>query len=265
MTDTHLDLVLDVGNTRTKLALFDGQRALRSGYMVHGDRAALQEFIAGDRPGHCVIGSVAQSDPAFIEHLGTTAPVLVVTGATPTPLRSSYSTPLTLGVDRLANAVAAVSRFPGRPVLAIDLGTCITFDLVGADGTYAGGAITPGLRMRARAMHDHSALLPLVDPAADPSVLGTSTIASLEAGLHHGILAELRGFIHAYTHGSPDTAVVLTGGDALRFTRALKSGIFALPLLTLEGLHAILDHHRALRSVPAGNSPRSRSGTGPTG
>ncbi|HMC97842.1 MAG TPA: hypothetical protein VKG92_09320, partial [Flavobacteriales bacterium] len=101
-----------------------------------------------------------------------------------------------------------------------------------------------------------SARLPLADPPMDPEPLGTSTQSSLDAGVHHGIVAELRGFIEAYTHGSADYVVVTTGGDALRFTRALKSGIFALPLLTLEGLHAILDHHRVLHGVPPGKPSR---------
>lgn len=244
MNDASMDLVLDVGNTRTKLALYSGGRLRRAGRMNNGDRAALATFLNDDRPSHGVIGSVARPDEGFIEHLRTIAPVLVVTGATPMPLRSRYASPLTLGADRLANAVAASRQFPGRQVVAIDLGTCITYDLVLADGTYAGGAITPGLRMRAQAMHGYSARLPLVEPGDDPPVLGRTTSASLEAGVYHGILGEIRGFIQAYAHGSPDTAVVLTGGDALRFTRGLKSGIFALPLLTLEGLHAILDHHR---------------------
>lgn len=253
MNDLRPDLVLDVGNTRTKLALFSGDRVLRTGTMAHSDHAALHQFIAEEAPGYCVVGSVAHADEGFIEHLRSIAPVLVVTGVTPVPLRSHYATPLTLGVDRMANAVGAVRHFPGRPVLAIDLGTCITYDLIAADATYLGGAITPGLRMRARAMHAYSARLPLVEPPADPEPLGTSTQGSLEAGLHHGILGELEGFIQRYTHGSADTAVVLTGGDALRFTRGLKNGIFALPFLTLEGLHAILDHHR-LGGVPAGNN-----------
>jgi len=265
MKEALPDLVLDVGNTRTKLALFVGERVLRSGHIASGDRTALHNFLGGDRPGYSVIGSVARSDEAFIAHLRTLAPLLAVTGTTETPLRSQYATPLTLGVDRMANAVAAARRFPGRPALAIDLGTCITYDLVLADGIYAGGAITPGLRMRARAMHEHSAHLPLIDPPEDPAVLGTSTRTSLEAGLQHGILAELRGFIHSYTHGSADTAILLTGGDALRYTRGLKSGIFALPLLTLEGLHAILDHHRALYGTPAGTAHGSPSGTRPAG
>ena len=254
MNDPRPDLVLDVGNTRIKLALFHGERVLRAGTMANGDRTALQQFIAEDRPGYAVIGSVAHTDEGFIEHLRTISPVLVVTGATPTPIRLRYETPLTLGVDRIANALGAVRRFPGRPVLAIDLGTCITYDLVLADGVYAGGAITPGLRMRARAMHEYSARLPIVEPSAEPDPLGMSTQGSLEAGLHHGIIGEVEGFIKRYTHGSVDTAVVLTGGDALRFTRGLKNGIFALPFLTLEGLHAILDHHRALHGVPAGNT-----------
>lgn len=253
MNDLHPDLVLDVGNTRTKLALFAGPQVIRSGTMAHGDRSALERFIAADHPGHSVIGSVAQSDEGFADHLRTIAPLLVVTGTTSVPLRSQYATPLTLGVDRMANAIGAVRHFPGRPVLAIDLGTCITYDLVAADGTYLGGAITPGLRMRAQAMHAYSARLPLVEPPADADPLGTSTQGSLEAGLHHGILGELEGFIKRYTHGSADTAVVLTGGDALRFTRGLKNGIFALPFLTLEGLHAILDHHR-LDRVPSGDT-----------
>lgn len=244
MNDASMDLALDVGNTRTKLAFFSEGRLVRWGHMANGDQAALTDFLSDERPAYCVIGSVAQPDESLFAQLRSIAHTLVVSGVTPSPLRSHYTTPLTLGADRLANAVAAAKHFPGRPVIAIDLGTCITYDLVQADGSYAGGAITPGVRMRARAMHTYSARLPLVQLDEEPPALDQTTASSLEAGLFHGILSELRGFIKAYSQGSPDTAVVLTGGDALRFTRGLKSGIFALPLLTLEGLHAILDHHR---------------------
>ena len=244
MNDAPMDLALDVGNTRTKLALFSEGRVVRSGHMGNGDQAELATFLGAERPAYCVIGSVAQPDETFLAYLHSIAPVLVVTGATPTPLDSHYATPMTLGADRLANAVAAARRFPRRPVIAIDLGTCITYDLVKADGSYAGGAITPGARMRAQAMHRYSARLPLVELGEVPPAVGSTTASSLEAGVFHGILGEIQGFIRAYSQGSQDTAVVLTGGDALRFTRGLKSGIFALPLLTLEGLYAILDHHR---------------------
>ncbi len=237
-------LVLDVGNTRTKLALFRNGEAVRTGHSAHGDTAAVATFLGGARPTAVVAGSVAMHDEAFAAYLNGVAPLLVVRGDTPAPVVNAYGTAASLGADRLANAVAATRRFPGRPALAIDLGTCITYDVVETDGRYAGGAISPGMRMRAQAMNTYSARLPLVFPEQEPQLLGTSTTGSLEAGVFHGVVAELHGFIAAYGYERPGMAVVLTGGDAPRFMGALKSGIFAHPLLTLEGLYAILVHHR---------------------
>lgn len=237
-------LVLDVGNTRTKSALYRNGEAVRTGHIAHGDTAALAAFLGDARPVAVVAGSVAAHDEAFAARLDSIAPLFVVRGDTPAPVINAYGTPASLGADRLANAVGAAARFPGRPVLAIDLGTCITYDMVEADGRYVGGAISPGMRMRAQAMHAYSARLPLVLPEQEPPLLGVSTTGSLEAGVFHGVVAELHGFIAAHGRERPEMAVVLTGGDALRFMGALKSGIFALPLLTLEGLYAILVHHR---------------------
>jgi type III pantothenate kinase len=237
-----LDLVLDVGNTRTKAALFRGQRLVRAGVMRSGDGGALKEFLGGDHPGRIAFGSVATPDPKWEAHLRTIAPTFLLTGGSSAPVRSAYATPLTLGVDRLANAVGAKGMFPGRPVLAIDLGTCITYDVVSAEGVYQGGAISPGMTMRSRAMNAYSARLPLVAALADTALIGVDTETSLASGVHFGIVHELQGYIHHLAHQYPGMAVVLTGGDGLRFARALKSGIFAHPFLTLEGLHAILLH-----------------------
>lgn len=256
MNDAVYDLVIDVGNTRTKVALFRGGRMVRRAAFEHLDMPVIQSFLSGVSSVSTVVGSVRRESDQLLDLLHGKGPVLVVRGDTPVPLRNAYSTPLTLGVDRIANAVGAMQLFPGRAVLAIDAGTCITYDLVEQEGSYAGGAISPGVRMRATAMNTYSARLPLVELGGDPGVLGTSTKASLEAGIHHGILGELAGFISAYKYQRPSLAVLLTGGDALRFARALKSGIFAHSLLTLEGLHAILVHHRALHGFPASGSTR---------
>lgn len=246
MDTTADDLVLDVGNTRTKLGLFRQGRLQRSGVIPSGDVAGLATFLEGARPVHIVLGSVAAADAGWEDHLRSLAPLTVVTGASPAPVRSAYRTPLTLGVDRLANATGAWRMFPGRPALAIDLGTCITYDLVDPAGVYRGGAIAPGLRMRLRAMNAYSARLPLMGPVAAPEPWGHDTGSSLTSGAQWGVLFELQGFIDRARHEFPGTAVVLTGGDALWFTRALKSGIFAHPSLTLEGLHAIHVHLRGL-------------------
>jgi type III pantothenate kinase len=241
-----LDLVLDVGNSRTKAALFGSCGVRRWTTLGNGNVAALDQWLGKTSIEQVVVGSVAAPQQAWMDHLRGLAPVLEVLGTTRTPLTNRYGTPTTLGVDRLANAVAAAALFPGRAVLVIDAGTCITYDIVECDGIYAGGAIGPGMVLRAKAMHAYSARLPLVVPSYTPNLLGTSTEQSLASGIHHGMVGEIIGFIASLGYQRPGMAVVLTGGDGLRFARAVKSGIFALPLLTLQGLHAILEHHRTL-------------------
>ncbi len=240
------DLVLDVGNTRVKWALFSRGMAVAHGVVGHGDGAGLQAAVAGVELAAIALGSTAAPDGAFSEALRTMAPVVELTGSSEAPIRTGYGTRPTLGADRLANAVAAVQRFPGRASLTIDLGTCVTYDLCEADGTYAGGAISPGLHMRSHAMNAYSARLPLVDPEPQPRLIGSTTQQSLAAGVHYGLLGEVESFIRRFRHGRPHLAVLLTGGDAPRIARGLENGIFALPLHTLEGYHALLQHHRSL-------------------
>jgi type III pantothenate kinase len=212
--------------------------------------AVLADWLAHSRPTHVVIGSVGRPDYGFMHELGRIAPVVEARGDM--PLGTLYATPGTLGVDRLANAVGARAMFPGRPVLVFDLGTCITADLVDTGGTHLGGTISPGLRMRARAMHAYSARLPEVQPPELVPLVGRDTDQSLASGIVHGIRWELAGMIAETAYEHPGLAVVLTGGDAPRFMRALKSGIFADPLLTLRGLHGILQHTLADGTAAAG-------------
>ena len=259
------DLILDVGNTRTKFALFVGDRAVRHGNAPNGDIAAVRSFLGPEPPQAIAMGSVAALDTGYFKALEAIAPVVVLTGSSKSPIKIAYATPHTLGADRLANVVGAMQHFPGRAVLAIDLGTCITYDVCDPDGSYAGGAIAPGLRMRAKAMHAYSAKLPLVDPDPSPTLIGTTTEGSMASGLHHGIVGEIEGFIRKVGKERPGLAVVLTGGDAPRFARALESGIFALPLLTLEGFHALLVHHRSQRTGYLAPAAPAGDGPGPTG
>jgi type III pantothenate kinase len=262
---SSLHLALDIGNTRTKAALFTTRGMVRWTTLDNGDGRSLVEWLAGVLPTNAVLGSVAAPDPGIEQLVAGICPILAVDGNTDTPLRNRYVSLRTLGADRLANAVGASCFAPGRTVLVIDAGTCITYDLVSAQGDYLGGAISPGMRLRAKAMHDHSARLPLVEPGSDPAVLGVDTLSSLASGIHHGILGEVRGFMAGYAQHNGPLVVLLTGGDGLWIARGLKSGIFAHPLLTLEGLHAILQYN-LLRS-PADNSagPTARSGSKPAG
>ena len=237
---THL--VLDIGNSRTKAGLFEQGRLVRRASFENGNAAAVHALIGTASVARVGVGSVA-ADTVAVEALrGLDLPVTTLRGDSPAPLVNGYATPATLGVDRLANAVGARALFPDRPVLAIDLGSCVTYDLVDAEGVFRGGIISPGLHMRAKAMHTFSARLPLVEVPEEPVFIGDSTTSCLASGAHHGLHAELAGLIGRCRQQHPGLVVVLTGGDAPRFARALENGIFAHPFLTLLGLHALLLH-----------------------
>jgi type III pantothenate kinase len=256
------DLVLDMGNSRTKAALIQQGLVKRTLVLDNGDVQALTRWLDGTRPGRIALGSVAAGDKALARQLAAIAPVHLITSEGGSPLRTAYTSMNTLGVDRAANALAAHHLFPGRATLAVDMGTCITYDLVDADGTYLGGAIAPGVRMRAAAMHAYSARLPLVDIVPGTPHIGVDTEGSLQSGLYHGVRHELAGMVRAYAKFFPDVAVVITGGDAPGFASAVELGIFADPLLTIKGLHAILLHQDSAGN-PAGAVPHpSGGGTG---
>lgn len=243
-------LVLDIGNSRTKVGLFSAGRLVRHGAVRTGDLSGVQDFLGSQRVENIALGAVTDEAPAFISGLQAIGAVSVITGRSPSHLRSDYATQATLGVDRWANAVGASLCFPGRPVLAISLGTCATYDLVGADGTCFGGIISPGMRMRARAMHEFTSRLPLVDIPEAPMLIGSSTAECLASGAHHGLRSELRAVIADLRQQHPGLVVVLTGGDALRFARALENGIFAHPFLTLFGLYALSLFDRTAAGPP---------------
>ena len=240
-------LVLDIGNSRTKLGLFSQGRLARHRSVANGDLSGTRDFLGTANVEGIAVGSVGLEQAGLMDGLAAIAPVKVVTGLSPSHLDNRYQTPETLGADRWANAVGASLLFPKRAVLAISLGTCATYDLVDAEGAYLGGMISPGMRMRARAMHEFTARLPLADPPDAPAFIGRSTLECLGSGAHHGLRAELVTVISEIRQQHPGLAVVLTGGDALRFARALENGIFAHPFLTLIGLYALslFDHPAA--------------------
>ena len=159
------------------------------------------------------------------------------------PITVGYETPETLGADRLAAAIGACSYFPGRPVLVIDAGTAITYDVVDASGTYLGGAISPGLHMRFNTLHTFTARLPLVDLAEQAPTLGVSTFSSIQTGVQQGAIQEMRGFVDLYKEKLGQAlAVFITGGDAHVFEKHVKKANFARFHLLLEGIFLTLKH-----------------------
>jgi type III pantothenate kinase len=161
---------------------------------------------------------------------------------TPVPVDNHYGTPDTLGLDRLAAVIGGMDWAKG-PLLAIDLGTCITYDFLNEEGAYKGGAISPGLQMRAKAMATQTANLPLVEINPEVGFVGNSTVTCLQSCVYYGVMAEISGIIENYSQNHDDLKVFICGGDAKYFERLTKDHIFVIPNLVLHGLNRILTYN----------------------
>ena len=236
-----MDLIIDIGNTRTKLALFSGG-TLQKFYAFENPNEEILESIKQQKINRGIISSVSGKVDFWMETFPK-VDWIVLSPETKVPFTNRYETPKTLGLDRIALVAAAATKYPQQNVLIIDAGTCVTYDLLTANGEYLGGEITPGLQMRLKAMHNFTAKLPLVQ--VNPSVLltGASTEKSLQSGALNGLAAELDGMISRYSNQFENLIIVLTGGDTKVLAPLVKSGIFAPRKFLLEGLHGILAYN----------------------
>lgn len=237
-----LHLVLDIGNTRVKSGIFDGNRLVEQAIWQDWTLEELARYgnLAG--ADGVIVSSVAAYDPATRRQLeGTFARVLELTHETPLPFRNEYRTPETLGKDRLAAVAGAQALFPGAHCLVVDCGTCIKYDLLTAEGVYRGGNIAPGAAMRIRAMHAFTARLPEVPMSMPGDIIGHSTETALQNGALRGAVLEIEGFVRQFEQLFNPLRVILTGGDAAFFQPHLAlSSLHPEPNLTLTGLHHIL-------------------------
>lgn len=244
-----MNLTIDIGNTRTKLAVFDGDELLgENTAFSRADNAAddeacqeLRALVACYKPTGVAYCSVANEGLAIEQALKSlTCRVLHVTGTTPTPLQVLYHTPETLGADRLAAVVGAVTLQPRTDLLVIDAGTCITYDLVDSLGHYLGGNISPGVEMRFEALHRRTARLPRVSAEGDAPEVGYDTETALRAGVVRGIGYELQGCIRHLQKRYPRLRVYLTGGDRYVFSDSLREDILTDSHLVARGLNRLL-------------------------
>ncbi|SIS63124.1 type III pantothenate kinase [Belliella pelovolcani] len=233
--------IVDIGNTRIKTAIFDGEEMLAMSSFE--SLAELKSYASEQEFEACLISSVKYAEEDLKVALGFD--FLYLTRETAIPISNKYGTPDTLGVDRKAAVVGARVKFPEGNLLAIDLGSCITYDFLNAADEYLGGAISPGLAMRFKAMHQQTARLPLevLNEQEMPQLLENSTRSGLRSGVYHGILFEMEGFIAAYKQQHQDLKVIICGGDSKFFETLTKDYIFVIPNLVLFGLNRILTYN----------------------
>jgi type III pantothenate kinase len=239
-----MQLVIDIGNTRVKVALFE-QNELKH-FFVYSD---INEFLKSNSTANfyirnCIVVSVVDNVEYFIDELKKNFPVLIYTTITDIPIKNLYQTIDTLGGDRLISAVAGNFLYPHQNVLVIDAGTCIKYNFVNDKNEFIGGAISPGIKMRFKALNAFTARLPLLQMEESyDTLIGRNSKENMLTGVELGALAELKGFINQYSFLFPDLKVVLTGGDTVFFEKHLKSSIFVDSLLILRGLNIVLNYN----------------------
>jgi type III pantothenate kinase len=239
VTNNPHHFIIDQGNSLTKVALFQAKNLISLIKLKDDEQEKLTSLIAAHPSSDIFISSV-RSETTFIEaSLGSTNRLIYFERGDRLPFAVRYQTPETLGLDRLANAAGAVDRFGDADVLVIDCGTCITSTFI-KSGVLEGGSISPGLRMRAKALNHYTGKLPLVDlDHSLPELIGRSTKDSILSGIIRGTIQEIQGIITEYCSENAALNVIVTGGDGGFLGSYLKSPIFANENLTLLGLNKI--------------------------
>jgi type III pantothenate kinase len=237
-----MNLVFDIGNSHIKTGLFDRGKLLESLRLETITRDTLELLLEKHSPEAVLVSSVGKNEKSLFNAVGKELKTLIFLDHTiPMPLKISYTTPETLGHDRIAAAAGARKLLPGIPLLIMDLGTAITIDLVTANGEFKGGNISPGMLTRFKSLHDYTARLPLIRKNASFPDFGIDTQSAITAGVQQGIIFELNGYIQLFENRYPGCKFVITGGDADFFVHKLKKPIFAFPDLVLTGLNHILE------------------------
>jgi type III pantothenate kinase len=232
-------ICLDFGNTRQKVALFT-EGVLKDIIVLQEPLAAsVSQLLEQYRPGHAILSSVINHDPALEELLAERTVFHKLSSTSKLPFTLPVGKPETMGADRLAIAAAAVHLYPRQHNLVIALGSCITYNFINKDHQFMGGSISPGMEMRFKAMHQFTAKLPLVKGEWNVPLIGYDTATNLKSGVVYGMAKEMDGTIDEYQKRFSNFNVLLTGGDLGFFEPHIKNRIFADPYLIFKGLYAI--------------------------
>jgi type III pantothenate kinase len=241
-----MNLVIDAGNSLIKISVFEQKNEIFHEQFEYLDfiskiKTVFKQFPDINNSIISTVGALEKKDIAIVELFCKTH---LLSHKTKTPFKNSYATPETLGVDRIALATAAFYENPQGNTLVIDAGTCITYDIVNDYGEYLGGAISPGLKMRFKALNAQTSKLPLLEAEELLDFIGNTTNTCIQSGVINGIVAEINGVIAQYKARFKDLTVVLSGGDALFLSKRSKNSIFAHQKFLLLGLNYLLEYNK---------------------
>lgn len=240
-----MNLILDIGNTRSKVAIFsEGQLKYYTTFseisVENIARLISQQGVVG-RGIVAVTGALGdevkkwlQQNLSFFLQLNTNLKY---------PFQIRYQTRHTLGNDRIAGVAGAQVMFPQKNCVVIDAGTAITYDLIDCEGIYWGGNISPGISVRFQALHTFTQKLPLIHQAGEIPPIGYSTETAIRSGVVLGVIYEIERYIQELACKYIDLQVLLTGGDAVFLADKINYPIFVDEFLVLKGLNRILEYN----------------------
>jgi type III pantothenate kinase len=235
-----MSVVIDIGNSRVKVAQFKNHQLLNV-FFYNKDNIINELEKLPFKTG--IISNVGNNK--LRQKLLTSFPNLVLMShELNLPIIIKYKSAISLGHDRIANAVGAYKTFPNRNNLVIDVGTCITYDFINKSNDYLGGGISPGFNLRMKALSSFTENLPSLNfKIKSTPLIGTNTKESIESGVINGTINEIIQNISEYEQLHPEINVILTGGDTT-FIKSIvstkKNSIFADENLTLKGLNSVL-------------------------
>ncbi len=238
-----MHLLIDQGNTTTKYFVMNEEdEIIFHSTSANIETTQIKKLIEKYLVQHTLLSTV-RADYSTVKKELSNINVLFFDDESKLPIINLYSTPETLGKDRIAGVCGAAKLFPNQNCLVIDTGTCITYDFIDAEKKYYGGSISPGLEMRLKAMHTFTGKLPHASMEWVKDFVGNNTLTSLQTGALHGAANEIDGFINKYKKRFGAVKAIMCGGNTEFLANRCESEIFAAPNLVITGLNEILKHN----------------------
>jgi type III pantothenate kinase len=236
-----LNLIVDIGNTYLKIALFEKNNLIEKFFFHHNYFDNIKNILSKNPVKNSIISNVSEINDELISFLNENTRLVLLKDILKFPFKNTYSSKETLGQDRIALVSSASYQFSDENVLIIDAGTCITYDFKNHNNEYMGGGISPGIKMRFKSLNLFTSKLPLIDVFDDFDLIGNNTKKSLASGVVNGTIMEINGIIQQYHDKFENIRIILTGGDSKFLLKRIKNTIFADQNFLIKGLNYLLE------------------------
>lgn len=238
-------LLFDLGNTASKVTIQEQGKITQKIILERNNELHdIEKLLEHYKPTHSILCSVIHHSKEIEELLKQKTKFISLSHYLKLPFLNAYTTPETLGQDRVALLAALSVHYPMQNSIVISVGTCITYSFLASNNAFRGGAISPGIQMRLDALHQYTQQLPHIKKEGDIVLVGYDTETSIRSGVINGIAAEIEGMIEKYTRQYGKINAVLTGGDVSYFETRMKKEIFVDSNFLFKGLYAIFQKNQ---------------------